>query len=94
MFQTLFETLVELCADSTSSLRGARAVDLHKAMKAKGYAMNDSAFGAILFEWDRFERQNGQRVTFHNSTSSRGKTYGYNLGAGWPFQTGAITIRE
>ncbi len=94
MFDLLLQTLIELCGDSTSSVCGARADDLHKAMKAKGYTMNDAAFGATLFEWDRFERQNEQRVTFHCSSSSRGKTYSYGGGIDVPgFNCGAISIR-
>jgi hypothetical protein len=95
MYEIMFQTLVRMCEKFDTP--GVRLADLKAELRADGITMNDVAFGAILFEWDRFERYNGKRVTFHNSTSSRGKTYGYNLGIDLPgpnFQAGAVSLKK
>jgi hypothetical protein len=94
MYEILFRTLVRMCEERDIS--GVRLADLKAELRADGVTMNDTAFGAILYEWDRFERYNGQRVTFHNSTSSRGKVYGYNWGldTGRHFQAGAVSLKK
>jgi hypothetical protein len=94
MYDIMFQTLVRMCEERGTS--GVRLADLHKQLRSEGFAMSDATFGAILFEWDRFERYNANRVTFHNSTSSRGKVYGHNLGldTGRHFQAGAVSLRK
>jgi len=94
MYEIMFRTLVRMCEDRDVS--GVRLADLKAELRSEGFAMSDATFGAILFEWDRFERYNANRVTFHNSTSSRGKVYGYNWGldTGRHFQAGAISLKK